>query len=328
MFFSQQTFDDIANLIIPTSHALSFDKVVSSLTAVDDIFIIPVIGEEMNRKAEDIFLKPESERTPLEAKLLRQLQVATLNLALYHDFQELNIRITDQGFQRQTTENFTSAYKYQEDNLINNFRNKGFNALDNIIQILEDNTDTFQEYLDSPAYADTRKRIVRTPAEVNEIYYINSSQLIFRRLQPILRELEQTNLPIILGYELNRRLWDAINQGNDSDVIGNTTFAELRHRCAQYLVFKACAQLLRQSGSITDRGLYFITVNPSGEGNETKAPAGANRSAQLAINMEQSAAAYSNALTNFIQYYIPDMFEGHEADTLRRDNNGKRTIWL
>lgn len=329
MYFSPDTWDsDTVNQILPVSSGLSFDKVVSSLLSADDLFVIPLIGQPMADKATEIFEKQEEQRTDTERKLLRQLQVATLNLAFYYDFQELNLRITDQGFQRQTTENFTSAFKYQEDALIRNFRNKGLNALDNVLDILEQNTATFPEYLQSPAYLDTRKRIVRTAAEASEIYYINNSQIVFKRMQPILRELEDTNLPIILGAELNSQLWKAINEGRDAENIGDTTFEELRHRCAQYLVFKACAQLMRQTGSVTDRGLYFESVNSSGEGNEASSPAGASRAAQLAINMEQSATAYSNALTNFIQFYIPELFTGHEADTLRRDNTYKRTIWL
>lgn len=328
MFFSQNTWEDSANGIIPTSYALSFDKVMPSLISVDEIFLRPLIGETLIQQAVEIFNKQEEQRTDVEKELLRQLQVATLNLALFYDFHELNVRITDQGFQRQQTENFAQTYKYQEDALIRNFRNKGFNALDRILDIYDDNTEAFPAYTTSPAYTDTRKRIVQSAREVSEIYYIGNSRIIFLRLLPILREIEETALPIILGEDICCELRQAIAEDNEQQTIGNTTFAELRHRCVQYLVFKACAQLIRQTGNLTDRGLYFTSMSASGEGNENITPAGTGQAARLAMNMEQSAAAYSAALTTFIQFYIPELFKGHENDVFKRDNDRKRTVWL
>ena len=110
--------------------------------------------------------------------------------------------------------------------------------------------------------------------------------------------------------------------------MGDTTYRELRARCAKFVVFKACAQLVRETGSLTDRGLYFSTVETGKEGTETSQPAEWDRAARLAASYEQNAARYSSALTIFIQQYVPDLFTGHEADVLRRDNNHKRTIWL
>ena len=328
MFFTASSWNiDEVSKIIPVSSALSFEKVQSSLLSVDDLFLRPVLGDEMMTVAQAIFEREEQQRSDLEKTILRQLQVATLNLAFWYDFQELNLRITDQGFQRQTTDNFTSAYKYQEDALKRGFRNKGLNALDSILEILEQHTGDFPKYTHSPAYTDMRKRVVQKAKEVNEVCYIHNSQLIFRRLIPILKELEDTNLPIILGSKLNDQLKKAILENRTSEQVGDTTYEELRLRCVAYLSLKACAQLVRQTGSLTDRGLYFISVASSGENNEVREPADGEAAVRLASTMEQSAAAYSASLTSFIEYYIPDLFTGHDADVLKRDNDHKRTFW-
>lgn len=328
MYFSPETWQtEKVSEIIPVSSALSFDKVRGSLMATDDLFVVPAIGEEMKETAEVIAGKEEQQRTPLERKLLRQLQTATLNLAFFHDFQVLNLRITDQGFQRQTTDKFTTAFKYQEDALKEGFRNKGLNALDRVIDLLEQNAELYPEYTRSPAYTDTRRRIVQRAREVDSCCYIHNSQIVFRRLLPILKELEDTGLPLILGAELTERLREAIAENRTADHVGSTTFEELRLRCVEYLSFKACAQLIRLTGSLTDRGLYFVTFSPATEDNEIRKPATREEAAGQAVNMERSAERYSALLTSFIEYHIPELFTGHNADVLRRDNTDKRTFW-
>ena len=158
-------------------------------------------------------------------------------------------------------------------------------------------------------------------------YYNDLADLGHSVRQGILKELEDTNLPIILGSKLNDQLKKAILENRTSEQVGDTTYEELRLRCVAYLSLKACAQLVRQTGSLTDRGLYFISVASSGENNEVREPADGEAAVRLASTMEQSAAAYSASLTSFIEYYIPDLFTGHDADVLKRDNDHKRTFW-
>ena len=50
MFFKESEWSpDLFNQYIPTSSALGFDKVRSSLVSTDDLFVIPLLGEELRR---------------------------------------------------------------------------------------------------------------------------------------------------------------------------------------------------------------------------------------------------------------------------------------
>ena len=327
MFFSEKYWKstDEFNRIIPVSSALSFDKVAGSLQAADDLFLTPLLGDDLMERMETVY-GSQSTATELEKKLLKMLKKAEANIAFWYDFQELNLRITDQGFQRQQTENFTGAYKYQEDELKRSFRNKGFNALDNILAFLELYSSEFEEYLSAPAYQDLRQRVVQTPQEVNEVYFINNSRLVFLRMLPILREVEDTKLPLILGESLNEELRAAIAEDRQGAAVGYTTYKELRLRAVNYVVFKAVAQLARQGGDITDRGLYFSTVE-TGDGNTRREPASHEQAGNIAMVAERSAENYSHALTMFVKNYIPEQFAGHESDVLKRDNEHRTTFW-
>ena len=322
MFFSKNLWKttDNVNKIIPVSAALSFEKLESALISADEIYLKPLLGSELVAQAEAIYEKDEP--TDTELLFLSLMKTAELNLAMYYDFQELNIRITDQGFQRQNTENFTSAYKYQEDALRHSFQNKGFNALDRILDFLEANSDTFPDYTSSPAYVSVKTRFVRSPKEVNDVFFINSSRLVFLRLWPIFTELEETLIPHILGSSLFIATKDAFESGVTD--IGSTTVEELRLRCVRLIVSKAIAQLARQTGEITNRGLYFHTKWDMNDLNE---PASHERAANLAANAEQSALNYSAALTAFIQTYLSSYYVGHDHSALDRDNDHHRTFF-
>ncbi|MGM9685841.1 MAG: hypothetical protein ACI3YI_06395, partial [Bacteroidaceae bacterium] len=75
MFFTVSSWNiDEVSKIIPVSSALSFEKVQSSLLSVDDLFLMPVLGDEMMTVAQDIFERDEQQRSDLEKMILRQLQ--------------------------------------------------------------------------------------------------------------------------------------------------------------------------------------------------------------------------------------------------------------
>ena len=125
MIFSEKKWEDSDELkkFIPVSAALSFEKVESSLNDAFNLFVVPLFGEELSKKLQSIYDDPEA-KAP-ELLLLEECQRAIANLAFWYNYTELNIRITDQGFQRQEAENFKSTYKYQEDQLRSAFKNKG-----------------------------------------------------------------------------------------------------------------------------------------------------------------------------------------------------------
>ena len=327
MFFREENWDteEICK-VIPASSALSFEKMESSLQAADDLFLTPLLGEELMQHAHDWM--EENPGVAVHEMLLTLLRRAEANLALWYNFTELQLRLTDQGWQRQTTENFAGPYKYQEDQLRNGFKNKGMNALDMALDYLEKHTEAFPEYKESPAYQDVSRRWVRSTREVDDVWFINGSRLVFLRLLPVMREVETVSLPSVLGQRLYDHVVEVFGSSTPVTSIGDTTIEELRLRCVRYIVAKSVAQLVRQTGSLTDRGLYFENVEKAGESGDSMTAAGQQRAAALAAQAEASAVQYMTQLQNFIALHIADMFGGRESDVLKRDNEHKHSVWL
>jgi hypothetical protein len=329
MIFSKEKWNgtDGLKMFVNASKAFSFETLEGPLRMVWLTFIVPLLGEDLAEVIVGIFNKDKEARSYQEQMVLMHAQNALANITLWYCFDEINTRLTDQGHQRQETDNFKSLYKYEKDELRQNYKNKGFNAIDALIDYIERNgAERFPQWAKAPANTRRVKSIVRNTAEVNDVVFINKSALVFLRLQPIIRHIEDAVLPVLLGQKLYETFMGKLGT-NDKD-IGTTTVEELRDKIRKVVVCKAVAELIRQTGSLTDRGLYFDTTVAGKEGNSIKAPATNEVSVAKAHEYERQAASYADALSNFIEFYMPDLYAGHPSDVFKRENDGKRTVWL
>lgn len=335
MFFSKDNWNNgqEMNAVIPVSSALSFEKVYSSLQAADELYLIPVFGSALMATFRSIYDKEDKSED--EKQLLQELQTAEANLAYYTNFDALQLRITDQGFQRQQTENFGSPYKYQEDRLRHTFKIRGFNAIDSILDLLDAKFVELEGYAEMPVHATTRTDIVQRTAEVNRVHFINNSRLVFLRLVPILTAISYNELRPLLGWQLYTKMLKALNAGTAKDEVPaasasgdpSRTYEELRQQCIPFVVKKAVAQLLRETGSITDRGLYFIGQAAGSSDNQTATPATRREAHDAAAIAEAEAQRNADTLLAFIEWKWPEYFSGHQSDVFKRNNNDKKTFW-
>lgn len=311
--------------LLHASNALTWETMEPLLTQAWYMFIVPLMGS-CSSILTVIFAKEKANRSELEQQLLFYAQSAVANLALWYNFTELNTRLTDQGHQRQETENFKSLFKYQENSLRDTYRNKGYNTLDALLELLDSKVDTYPLWKESTSYGLRKKSIVQSAKEVDRVVFINHSCILFLRFVPILDSIDQTTMRTLLGIRLHDALHEAIEAGTKK--IGDSTVEELRIRVGRVMINLAAAELIRESGTLTDRGLYFESLTAGKEGDETAAVPGNRDRVNQAATYEQKAELQMRQLNNFISNYIPDLFAGFPKDAYTRDNDGKSSLWL
>ena len=100
MLFSKEKWNNAREIapFVPTSASLSFAKMEAPLAGAEDQFVKPLLGEKMADRLTQCYLNPP-EGDVLASQLLQIARRAVVNLAFWHDFDALNLRITDQGFQ-------------------------------------------------------------------------------------------------------------------------------------------------------------------------------------------------------------------------------------
>lgn len=343
MIFSAEKWDKGAELkaVMKVNTAISFDMMKAPLHNAFRQFLKPLLGDAMAAEVVEIYnfgpipdvlganTEGATEREALDRQLLEICQRANANLAFWNDFDEISVRITDAGFQRQKSDNesFQQAYKYQEDNLRMSFRNKGFNALDELLDFLYAHIAEYPEFASSQAYRERKSAIVRYTSDVNDVCHINGSRIVFLRLQPHLKFIEEMYLQPAIGDRLYERLIDnLVNPPTDETEQKNVE--RLRAACARYMAAMAVRRLLMETGSITDRGLYFSSVQPGEKGNEETKPVDAERIAVQIQNLKADADMYMTALLRVARTGFRDCYEGDPRQAFNRDNTGKKTFWV
>ena len=343
MIFSSQKWNKGQELkaVMKVNSAISFEMMEAPLRNAWRAFLLPLLGSEMAGVVLEIYLygpdpnklsvntEGSTVQEQLDAQLLEICQRANANLAFFADFDEISVRITDAGFQRQKSENesFQQAYKYQEDNLRASFRNKGFNALDEMLEFLFAHVEHYPEFLTSPAYTGQQSYIVRTTADVDEIYSINRSRIVFLRLKPHLLFVEQQLLDPALGEKLYNHLVTEL-QKPESDRLQAAEIERLRKACARYVVAMAVRRLMMETGSLTDRGLYFSSFESGEKGNEIKRPQTDERLAMQIANMKIDADIYMSSIQRIIQACFQELSSGNPQEVFQRDNDDKKTFWV
>jgi len=317
--------------IIPVSQALSEEQIEAPLESAYDMFIRPLLGDTLSDNFLSIVRREVEGSYAMKAeekKVIALLRRATANLAFWYSFTELNTHITDQGFQRNEGETYKPIYRYQELELKQQFRNKGFNAIDEMLRFLQKEKDLycFEEYLSAPAYIDMQHCLVRGAEEIDHYYYVNGSYLVFLKLRPAFRRIMDIYVEPVVGTEAIQRLYDYL-KGNIEDAEECEHLEALRERVAAVVICKALAEHVRNVGSITDRGLYYTNIQAGQNEIQNDSQASDGERARQAANLQDTADHYLHRLIRWVETNMPKQFKGHPEEAYNRDNDRKHTFW-
>lgn len=331
IFYSTEL--DLISLLqkeIPVSQALSEEQVSSPLQSAYDIFLRPLLGDEVADHFRDLTkMKEEKGCEPSDEELhaLNLMRRATANLAFWYFFTELNTHITDQGFQRQEGDTFKPVYRYQELDLKQKFKNKGFNAIDSLLRYMMDKPESFPGIEDGEAWTDFAHSLVRSPKEIDEYFYVHGSCLVYLKLRPTFKRIMELHVEPMLGTKLSEALYAWLKEGTVPSDATAELMKKLREKVVPVVVCMALSEHVRNIGDITDRGLYYSNIQANSQENEATLQAGDSERARQASNLYSMSVTYQHRLLNWVEEYLPAMFAGRPEDAFERDNDNKHTFW-
>ena len=320
---------------IPVSHALSEEQVAAPLRNAYDMFLRPLLGDtQADSLSNAVKAWVDDDVQPLDdiqhaIDLSRQ---ATVNLAFWYSFTELNTHITDQGFQRSEGETYKPIYRYQELELKQQLRNKGFNAVDKLLRFMYERSPSFPLFLQGEAWTDLAHALVRGPKEIDKYFYVHGSYLVYLKLRPAFCRIMELFIEPTLGKSVSKVLSDYLENYTSPTYIppADTTAAileKLREKVVPVVVCKALSEHVRNVGEITDRGLYYTTIQASATENQATLMGSDSERARQAANLYSMALHYKHKLIGWVEDYLPHYFKGHPEDAFNRDNDHKHTFW-
>ena len=323
MIFSADKWNKASEIkqYIKVSAGLEFRTMEAPLSSAYNQFLLPLIGDSMGERLLQIYNANQDESDSNDLKLLQLCQRAVANLAFWYDFTEINTKISDSGFQRMESDSMKGVYKYQENTLRDSFRNKGFNALDQILEFIEENIERYNDFKESRTYKETQGSIVKNTAEVDQTYYIGNSRIVFLRLQPHFRMVSASDLRIGIGEKAYEHLTTGISKEQDSK------FNLFRSLCAQYVILMGVARMMLETGSLTDRGLYFSSIEPGRSNDESFRPLDMERVTLMVDMAKSDAKAILARIRLFLKNNFNEFYVDQNSYLHNRDNDNKKTFF-
>lgn len=135
------------------------------------------------------------------------------------------------------------------------------------------------------------------------------------RLKGEMRTVEEYDLCAVLGEKLYRQLrgWLSGKAEFPADECV-CTLEQLRMACADFVVKKAAARLMRQTGTLTERGLYFTATDPGSLGNDVIVPASdrqiGDRCALADLDAHRAEASLHSFLNNYMGAIVGERTSG------------------
>lgn len=325
MIIDEQYWEEHKHDVINVSTALSFKKIGPRFADAWNLYFVPLFGEAICKRIGKLVSPDYADAEHMADAILAPARRALAHLTFWSFFDEMNVRITDQGFQRQESDTFKSVYKYQSDNLKQSYKNAGFNALELVLKRLDKLLADDKDWKNAPCCQYRRKHIVQCMAEVDAIYDIHSSYIIYLALRSDIEMAERTKAPAILGQKLHDLLMKNIADGVEQ--LGDTTTEELRLRLSTVIVLTAVKRFIERTGTITDRGYYYVNYKPETGNNEQISPVSASSKAVAVAQIDQDINSMTAALNFFIDNNLQEFREGNSSHMFRRDNDHKRTFF-
>ena len=256
--------------------------------------------------------------------LLQFCQGALINLSIHEGFDQLKVILSDTGIQAPDTA--TRLFKYEEDNLRKSYIDTGLNWIDRTIGFLIKNIDNeaLVDFKESPCYADFKTAIVQTTEQFNEVFNIRGSRLVFLNMRTFMQETIDMDISQVFAPDILESLKTNRTVTPTPEPIKTQLLAYIAKAVIHLSIVKAVTEYGLQFG---DPGAFFTSTEVSGNNNEKKSSATADR---ITTIQKQHSAAGAGWLSLAIQYAKANdiLCSTDTGLTIRRSSNTfKKTFW-
>jgi hypothetical protein len=201
---------------VPVAMTSSFSVVAPYLVSAERTYIRKLIGE-----AQYSALAGACESNPVDemAEALDTCRQVITNLGYYLAMPVLSVSVSDAGVQINTSENTKNAFQWQVEDLKDSLIELGFLGIENLLELLDANPDTFSEYHESAEYADLHNSLIISASDFDRHYDIGGSQFVFSCLTRIMKRVEAQTIERALGKSLYAELKAGNLAGKQAELV-------------------------------------------------------------------------------------------------------------
>ncbi|MCF0071282.1 hypothetical protein LZD49_12445 [Dyadobacter sp. CY261] len=286
---------------IPVGRDLDFVSVKPSIRKAERRFILPLLGKDFYR-----LLVSEYEGNLLSEdhqELVEYIRSASANLTMWYYVQIGDVLIDSSGMYKQRTEQRWVLSESDQKRLQNSFLSDGLDALDDLMNHLEDNISKYSTYSNSKEYLAERRGLVTSAATVQTVFTLFHPRVTFQAMREAIRYHEDGRVaPIMQDYYgiLIDKKQDDLNEVD-------TVALRLARRALIYLA--SARSMITRTVKFTNEGLKVMA------GDDQVSQFENDRIEASAKEFEQSGQIELDALVKHLNKYEPDGYTKPEQVT-------------
>jgi len=206
---------------LPVNTSLSFEVISPYIKTAERDYLIKLIGLALYNEIANYQGSGSGsgmgDVDPKHIQLLEYAKTAVINLAILEWSKTGTLQAGNLGLTMQETPNQKIPYKYKEQEYKDSIKANGFNALDMMLEYLEENINNFPTFKQSVNYTVFKGHLINQTKEFDTIYFIGGSRLVFIRLQRFIVQAEDFSILPVIGRELFDKVMSVISyQGSGS----------------------------------------------------------------------------------------------------------------
>jgi hypothetical protein len=196
---------------VPVNMTSDFDVVKPFLSAAETMYVARLIGKDQYDALVAFSLLEEGgEGAPNanQAEAITLCQRIIANLGYYMAVPVLSVSIGSSGIQIASNQDTKQAFQWQVEDLKNALLGLGFGAIEDLLSLLDDNPNDFQDYGSSAEGTRNKDFLIKTAAEFSNYYQIGGSRFIFQSIAYLMKRIEQQSLVSLVGDDFLQSLKD------------------------------------------------------------------------------------------------------------------------
>lgn len=158
------------------------------------------------------------ETSEIKDDAIKIIQKAVANLATAAFIPKHKVMLDSQGVRTSSGNDRQDAKPYDTYEAIQAYENAGWDAIEELLEFLDENIETFTDWPDSPECTSFRNTFIRTTDQLRETTGIYLSRRLFKQIKPYIDKTEDLSLKPIIGKEFYTELIESENAGDTTTV--------------------------------------------------------------------------------------------------------------
>lgn len=308
---------------------LDLDDSIPDMDATQQKRLLPYMGQALIDRLETAYKASDYPDSAVEAdaRAIKAAQRVLVHFAYADNLATLHLKLTSAGARRMTSDSMPAVYRWEYEELKAALFDKAYEALELLLDLLEENADDYTEWQDSDAQKLRNSLLIKSGYDFRLYFFLHQSARTYHVLMPCIRDVEALHIIPILG----RDFFTALKELTDASEEETELRIRLKEAIANLTIAQACDKL---PVAITEGG---FTVTTGGEGinndktNATGAAMSTLRSKALSDGMKYLARArrYLNdkaSATVFADYFNSEYYQDPSKKANTRGND-RRNIF-